>query len=86
MLKNTVWSFSTVAALLIESQVGKPPSRGDEVRTEIVSAYQRALDALQQGDADAAMKMDTDDWVSITVGQKPRTRQEMEPFTLKTAV
>ena len=26
------------------------------------------------------MAIDTDDWVSITVGQKPRTKQEMAPF------
>jgi hypothetical protein len=37
-------------------------------------------DALTRGDADAALQMDTNDWVSITLGQKPRTRQEMEPF------
>ncbi len=52
----------------------------DEVRKDIVAAYQRSLDALQRGDAEAAMQIDTNDWVSITVGQKPRTRQEMEPF------
>lgn len=52
----------------------------DEARKEIVAAYQRSLDALRRGDADAAMQIDTNDWVSITVGQKPRTRQEMEPF------
>lgn len=51
-----------------------------EARKEIVAAYQRSLDALQRGDADAAMQMDTDDWVSITVGQRPRTRQELEPL------
>jgi len=50
------------------------------VRNEIVAAYQRSLDALQRGDADGAMQIDTSDWVSITVGQKPRTRQELEPF------
>lgn len=52
----------------------------EEVRKEIVAAYQQSLDGLRRGDADAAMQMDTDDWVSITVGQKPRTRQEIEPF------
>lgn len=26
------------------------------------------------------MQIDTSDWVSITAGQKPRTRQEIEPF------
>src|SRR5260370_21637252 len=51
-----------------------------EARKDIVAAYQRSLDALQRGDADAAMQIDTDDWVSITAGQKPRTREEMDPF------
>jgi ketosteroid isomerase-like protein len=52
----------------------------DEARKEIVASYQQSLDALRRGDADAALRIDTDDWVSITVGQKPRTRQEIEPF------
>ena len=52
----------------------------EDTRTEIVAAYQRSLDALQRGDAGAAMQIDTEDWISITAGQKPRTRQEMEPF------
>jgi hypothetical protein len=52
----------------------------ENARKEIVAAYQQSLDALRRGDVDAAMQMDTKDWVSITVGQKPRTRQEIEPF------
>jgi hypothetical protein len=52
----------------------------EETRKEIVAAYQQSLDALRRGDADAAMQIDTDDWISITMGQKPRTRQEMEPL------
>jgi hypothetical protein len=52
----------------------------DEARREIVAAYQRSIDALRLGDADAAMQIDTEDWISITAGQKPRTRREMEPF------
>ena len=51
-----------------------------EARKDIVAAYRRSLDALHRGDADAALHMDTGDWVSVTAGQKPRTRQEMEPF------
>lgn len=50
----------------------------DAVRQEIVATYQHSLDALSRGDADAALQMDTRDWVSITVGQQPRTRQEIE--------
>jgi hypothetical protein len=49
-------------------------------RNEIVAAYQQSLEALRRGDADGAMQIDTQDWVSITLGQKPRTRQELEPF------
>jgi hypothetical protein len=52
----------------------------EKARQEIVAAYQKSLDALRRGDADAAMQMDTGDWVSITIGQNPRTRQEMEPL------
>jgi hypothetical protein len=52
----------------------------EDVRNQIVAAYQQSLDALRRGDADAAMQIDTEDWVSVTVGQKPRTRQELEPY------
>lgn len=51
-----------------------------EVRNQIVAAYQQSLDALRRGDADAALKMDTKDWVSIVVGQPARTRAELEPL------
>ncbi len=51
-----------------------------DARTEIVATYPRTLDASTRGDADAALQMDTNDWVSITLDQKPRTRREMEPF------
>lgn len=52
----------------------------EDARTENIDAYQQSLDALRRGDADGAMRIDTDNWVSITFGQKPRTRQELEPF------
>src|SRR5579863_7199726 len=52
----------------------------EEARKDILAVYQRSLDALGRGDADAALQMETKDWVSITVGQKPRMREEMEPF------
>src|ERR1051326_8523568 len=52
----------------------------EQARKDIIAAYQQSLDALRRGDAEAAMQIDTNDWVSITVGQRPRTRQEMEPF------
>jgi len=52
----------------------------EEDRSLIVAAYQRSIDALNRGDADEALALETPDWVSITVGQKPVTRQEMEPL------
>jgi len=52
----------------------------DEARLSILSAYNQSLDALRKGDADAALSIDTDDWTSITTGQTPRTKQELEPF------
>lgn len=57
----------------------------EEIRKGIVTTYQQSLDALRRGDVDGAMQMDTEDWVSITVGQKPRTRQELEPFIRRDA-
>ena len=45
----------------------------EDARKDIVAAYQRSLDALQRGDADAAMQINTNDWISVTVAQKPRT-------------
>jgi hypothetical protein len=51
-----------------------------DVRNEIVAAYQRSLAALDRGDAGAALAMDTNDWVSIVVGQPPKTRRELEPL------
>ncbi len=66
--------------LLASSLVSGAEDSIDRVRDEIVTAYQRSLDALARGDADSALQIDTDDWVSITVGQQPRTRQELEPF------
>ena len=52
----------------------------EQVTKEIVAAYQQSLDGLARGDADAALRIDTDDWISITVGQAPRTRKEIEPY------
>jgi ketosteroid isomerase-like protein len=51
----------------------------EEVRKDILAAYQKSLDALQRGDAEAAMAIETPDWISITVGQKPVTLQEVAP-------
>jgi hypothetical protein len=66
--------------LLMPLLLSAATDSAEEVRRDIVAAYQRSLDALQRGDADTALEIDTNDWISITVGQKPRTRQEIEPF------
>src|SRR5580700_1027263 len=51
-----------------------------QARTEIMASIQTSLDALRRGDVDAAEMMDTDDWVSITLNQKPVTKQETRSF------
>jgi hypothetical protein len=48
----------------------------DQVRKEIIACYDRGIEALRRGDTNAAAQCDTDDWVSITVGQQPVTRKE----------
>lgn len=50
------------------------------VRDQIVAAYQRSIDALRRGDAEAAMEVDTDDWISIVVGQSPRSKADRAPY------
>ena len=72
--------FRRPILLLIPSLLLAAADPAEEARREIVAGYQRSLDALQRGDADGAMQIDTNDWISIVVGQKPRTRQELEPF------
>jgi hypothetical protein len=52
----------------------------ERARTEIIAAYNASLDALRRGDADGALRYDTSDWVSITVGERPRSRAELEPL------
>jgi hypothetical protein len=69
-----------LAALLAALLLLQAADSVDAVRQEIVASYRRSLDALSRADADAALQMDTPDWVSITVGQQPRTKQELEPF------
>jgi len=35
------------------------------IRDQTVVTYERVIDALNRGDADAALQMDTDDWTSV---------------------
>lgn len=53
------------------------PAELNDVIQQIVAAYNNSLDALNRGDAETALRMDTDDWVSITLNEKPRTKDEM---------
>ncbi|MDE3194829.1 MAG: nuclear transport factor 2 family protein [Acidobacteriota bacterium] len=71
-------TFVFAALLLAQSSSPVPPPA--DVRTQIVSAYRHSLDALARGDADAAMSIDTPDWVTITAGQPTRTKAEMAPL------
>jgi hypothetical protein len=50
------------------------------IRNEILAAYQASIDALNRGDAEAALKIDTDDWISVVPGQPTRTKQEMAVY------
>jgi|ERR1051326_4080134 ketosteroid isomerase-like protein len=69
------WCVLLLLPLVLLSQDSR-----EQDRKQIVAAYQRTIDALNRGDADAALEFDTQDWVSITLDQKPITRQEMERF------
>jgi hypothetical protein len=55
----------------------------DEVRKEIVACYDRAIEGLRRGDVDVAAQCDTDDWISVTVGQQPITRKENDALIKK---
>lgn len=54
-------------------------AREDRDRDAIIAKYQRTIDAMNRGDADEMFKMETADWVSITLDQKPITLKELEP-------
>lgn len=51
-----------------------------EVRNQIVAAYQQSLDALARGDADAALQIDSEDWVSVTPRQPQLRRAERDTY------
>jgi len=71
-----VWAVLLLTGVLLPGAADSV----EDVRREIVASYQSALDALARGDADEALKIDTPDWVSITAGEKPRPRAEIEPL------
>jgi hypothetical protein len=68
-------SKSFLVLLLFFPSVLLPAELDDAIKA-IVATYQSALDALARGDAEAALRMDTDDWTTHVVGQQPRTKQQ----------
>jgi ketosteroid isomerase-like protein len=56
------------------------PAQLDDVIQPIVAAYNRAFDALNRGDVEAALRTDTDDWVSITLHNKPQSKEELASY------
>jgi hypothetical protein len=68
-------SKAFLVLLLFFPPVLLPAELDDAIKT-IVATYQSALDALARGDAEAALRMDTDDWTTHVVGQPPRTKQQ----------
>lgn len=63
-------------ALLAISRVSAADSI-EQVRNDIIAAMQHSIDALARGDIDAAVQMDTDDWVSITLNDKPIPKKQL---------
>lgn len=73
-------AFKTVTPLLsIPLMLRAAPDQADGTRTVIVAAYRRTLEALQRADADAALQMNTNDRVSITVGQRDIASMKPSP-------
>ena len=80
MLKESLIRAGLGLMLVATASSGQNPNDGPvaAARKDIVAAYQRSLDC--SGDADGALQMDTEDWASITTGQKPRIRKELVQF------
>lgn len=57
-----------ILLLMLLLLAGQDPLEQD--CNQIVAAYQQSIDALNRGDADAALELDTPDWVSIKRGPK----------------
>jgi len=55
----------------------------EQIRSEIVAVIQKSIDALSRGDLDTAEAMDTNDWVSITLNQKPVPKEEQAAINRK---
>lgn len=71
MMRTSVrgWTWRCSMLVLLPLSLLPADDRIEQVRKEILKAYQQSLDALQRGDADAALQIDTRDWVSITAAR-----------------
>lgn len=74
-----------ITGLLVSSGLGGFALQAEtgafvSIRDQIVAAYNAALDALSRGDVETAIKLDTDDWISVVVGQPTRTKEEMAGY------
>ena len=82
-LSNSSPAFTLILFMSASGGLTLPAADDSEfisARNQIVSAYQRSIDALRRGDADTALQMDTDDWISTVVGQPPRTKADLAPY------
>jgi hypothetical protein len=62
---------STAPALTLGVVLLVAAAPEEQVRSEILAVLQKSIDALSRGDLDTAEAMATDDWVGITLNQKP---------------
>jgi hypothetical protein len=74
---------STAPALMLGVVLLAAAAPEEQIRSEILAVLQRSIDALSRGDLDTAEAMDTDDWVSITLNQKPVPKKEQAAINHK---
>jgi hypothetical protein len=73
----------TATALMLGVVLHAATAPEEQIRSEIVTAIQRSIDALSRGDLDTAEAMDTNDWVSVTLNQKPVPKEEQAAINRK---
>jgi hypothetical protein len=72
-----------IASALMVGVVLYAAAPEEQIRSEIVALIQASIDALSRGDLDTAEAMDTNDWVSITLNQKPVPKEEQAAINRK---
>ena len=63
--------------LLLCVPIALLPAERDDAIKQIVAAYNSAIEAMNRGDAETVLRTDTDDWVSITLNNKPQPKAEL---------